>query len=106
MGTYYYVLQERNDDGVLSVRTRMFGSREDPATGSAASALISWLSLKARTAGTERAFKYEVVQGVEMGRESRIGVEVMLRRKDDEVVVEEVILSGEAVEVMEGVLEV
>lgn len=89
------------------IRSRMFGSREDPATGSAASAICAYLSLKDRFGlaedGVENVFRYRLVQGVEMGRRSEIFIDVV--RDADGVTVKEVLLSGDAVTVMRGVLE-
>lgn len=76
------------------VRTRMFmGSMEDPATGSAASALCAYLG-QSKGPG-KRAF--HVVQGVEMGRKSEISVVVDV---DQSGAVSEVLLQGPAVQVM------
>ncbi|KAG6829897.1 hypothetical protein H0H92_003030 [Tricholoma furcatifolium] len=83
-------------DGVVKLRTRMFdGTLEDPATGSAASTLAGWLSVQ-RGAGK---WRFEIEQGVEMGRRSEIFVEVGVGEGD--VMIE---LGGSAVEVMEGSL--
>lgn len=58
------------------IRSRMIaGSLEDPATGSAASGLAAYLTL---TGGKGGVHKYDVVQGVEMGRRSEVGVDVGL----------------------------
>jgi predicted PhzF superfamily epimerase YddE/YHI9 len=43
---------------------------EDPATGSAASALAGHLSIKHGKAGS--GYRYEIAQGVEMGRVSAL----------------------------------
>ncbi|WP_089657387.1 PhzF family phenazine biosynthesis isomerase [Franzmannia pantelleriensis] len=55
------------------IRARMFsskgGGREDPATGSAASALAGHLAV---SSGTTGAYRWEIHQGVEMGRPSQI----------------------------------
>jgi PhzF family phenazine biosynthesis protein len=92
-----YAFYER-DDG--TIRTRMFhGAVEDPATGSAASALGAWLAQK-QGRGERR---FHVVQGVEMRRKSEIGVIVDIS-SDGEV--KSVELEGEAVVVMEGQLEI
>jgi PhzF family phenazine biosynthesis protein len=107
---YYFVIlkEERgNEDwrqeggkGVTRIRTRMLEiAMEDPATGSAACALGSYLALKGK-----RTRKFEVTQGVEMGRESVIGVEVVVADSGREV--ESVRLSGSAVQVMEGSLRI
>jgi predicted PhzF superfamily epimerase YddE/YHI9 len=93
------------------LRTRMFGSREDPATGSAASALASYLALQTGRAGR---YEYRLTQGVEMGQNSQIAVEVSVKLAtattengaNDKVEVEEVLLSGSAVLTMRGTLEI
>lgn len=75
---------------------------EDPATGSAACALGSYLALTG--VGVEhggRVGSYQMVQGVEMGRESVIGVEIELNEHDRSKI-DTVHLSGTAVKVMEG----
>jgi len=58
-----------------AARCRVFavgaGVEEDPATGSAALALGAWLVASAAVAG-DGATAYEVVQGVEIGRPSRL----------------------------------
>jgi PhzF family phenazine biosynthesis protein len=96
VGWYYYVRTGTEGDGV-SLRTRMLeGSFEDPATGSAASALCSYLSLT--TEAAEGLTRYDVTQGVEMGRESNIVVKIGL--KDSKV--ETVSLAGTATQVMRG----
>ncbi|KAH6912780.1 hypothetical protein BKA70DRAFT_1184050 [Coprinopsis sp. MPI-PUGE-AT-0042] len=83
-------------DGVLRVRSRLFdGTVEDPATGSAASALGGYLAKK-RGRGT---WRIEIKQGIEMGRESTIGVQVTIGEQLEVLKIE---LSGEAVDVMEG----
>lgn len=83
-----------------TVRTRMFdGALEDPATGSAASALSGWLG---KRKGHGR-WNVEIVQGVEMGRRSEIGVAVVV---DSEGEVKSVELEGGAVAVMEGSLNI
>ena len=102
--SYYYVPQVTSADGKEEIRTRMFGSREYPATGSAASALCSYLSLQRSLDEGRGPFNFEVVQGVEMGRRSVI--EVWIRRTVDGEGMEEVRLGGEAVRVMRGDIEV
>ncbi|KAI0880134.1 Diaminopimelate epimerase-like protein [Annulohypoxylon maeteangense] len=81
------------------LRTRSLGSREDPGTGSAASGLCAYLSLKEGEEGplTKR---YEIIQGVEIGRKNEIKVQVTLNQ--DRKSVEEILLSGDAVKVLEG----
>lgn len=104
-GLLFYHITEQNES-VTKLRSRMvLQSIEDPATGSASSALAIWLALqssKTREVG-KKVHKFEMTQGVEMGRPSVIGVEVTL---DDEGTVVKVALSGTAVEVMQGSLRV
>ncbi|KAF9527267.1 hypothetical protein CPB83DRAFT_856657 [Crepidotus variabilis] len=95
VGLYAFVVRE---DGVI--RTRMFdGAVEDPATGSAASTLAGWLAQRKGPG----AYKFQIIQGVEMGRTSHIALEVKVGKDN---VVEEIFLSGEAVEVIEGTIRV
>lgn len=72
---------------------------EDPATGSAACALSCYLALK-----FGQSKKFEVIQGVEMGQKSVIGVDVGLNETRDGI--KSVRLRGSAVRIMEGVLRV
>ncbi|KIK69276.1 hypothetical protein GYMLUDRAFT_53727 [Collybiopsis luxurians FD-317 M1] len=88
-----------DDDEVMTVRTRMFeGNFEDPATGSAASTLCGWLGKKKGPG----SWKFNVIQGVEMGRESHIGVFVEVDINGE---VDRIDLVGEAVKVMEGTIQ-
>lgn len=96
--TYYYAVVGGADE--LVIRTRMFGSREDPATGSAASALCCFWSLRSKIPKQ----KYHIMQGIEMGRRSDIFIQVTLKENGTEV--EDVLLSGDAVKVMEGRVDV
>ncbi|KAL4803933.1 hypothetical protein BDV18DRAFT_143492 [Aspergillus unguis] len=95
--TYFYV-RDVHDKGLGRnvIRTRsIIGNLEDPATGSAASGLAAFLSLKEGRAGQ---FAYDVVQGVEIGRRSEIGVEIVAGEKS----IESLELKGSAVKVSEG----
>jgi PhzF family phenazine biosynthesis protein len=97
---YYYVLlpSRDKDSRKTRIRSRMIeATMEDPATGSAACALGSYLAMTGTGSG-----KYEITQGVEMGRRSVIGVDVAL--KEGGTGVESILLSGSAVKVMEGKL--
>ena len=97
--SYYYVRLPDSNDGTINLRTRMIkGILEDPATGSAASALTSFLSMQGNRATGEKV-KYLVTQGVEMGRKSEIHVTITMERAG---VVGNVTLEGTAVKVMEG----
>jgi PhzF family phenazine biosynthesis protein len=98
VGTMYFVPQGEDAHGRKTYRTRMFASREDPGTGSASSGLACLL---AERAGVGH-FKFVFEQGVEMGRRNEITVEV----QRGESGIEKVILSGTAVKVMEGTLEI
>lgn len=102
---YYVVLSSGNGEGEsVEVRTRMMeASMEDPATGSAACTLASYLALQSR-----RSARYAITQGVEMGRRSDIGVQVEIESGNEggETSVKSVTLSGSAVVVMEGSLRI
>ena len=73
------------------------GLLEDPATGSAASALTAYLSLK--EGRSNDTLLYELVQGVEMGRRSEIFIDVEMNNDKS---ISKVFLGGTAVQVMEG----
>jgi trans-2,3-dihydro-3-hydroxyanthranilate isomerase len=64
------------------IRARMFapglGIGEDPATGSACAALAGFLALRSET--RDGTLRWTVDQGVEMGRPSRLELEVDLKR--------------------------
>jgi trans-2,3-dihydro-3-hydroxyanthranilate isomerase len=82
------------------IRTRMFsplsGTVEDPATGSAATPLAALLlSLSPAAVGT-----YDIVQGVEMGRPSRLACSA--RRSADGIRAK---VGGSCVPVLEGTVE-
>ncbi|APA14004.1 hypothetical protein SS1G_11185 [Sclerotinia sclerotiorum 1980 UF-70] len=110
-----YFVGVGKEGGREMFRTRMFAGMEDPGTGSASCALACWLGLRGvggegkgvgtvegnGNGGLEKRFGF--VQGVEMGRRNDIFVDVRMR--SDGGAVEEVLLSGEAVKVMEGTLE-
>ncbi|KAL4890270.1 hypothetical protein BDV59DRAFT_184676, partial [Aspergillus ambiguus] len=76
---YFYVPNVYDEaTGKTVIRSRMFlRTFEDPATGSAASGLVAYLTLTASDA-SKSVFDYHVVQGVEMGRRSDIGLTVKL----------------------------
>lgn len=108
---YYYVVLdselEGEDEATYRLRTRMVKTTpamEDPATGSAACALGSYLSLyKARA----KAVAFEITQGVEMGRESRILIDTQIEQ-DDACArkLQTVHLGGAAVQVASGTIAV
>lgn len=69
-----YLYAHDTSDASARIRTRMFaplsGTLEDPATGSAATPLGALLL----SLGSDERASYEIVQGVEMGRPSLLGV--------------------------------
>ncbi|OQO11525.1 hypothetical protein B0A48_03252 [Cryoendolithus antarcticus] len=100
-GSVFYVLGERSttpESAVKqSLRMRMIeGILEDSATGSAACGLAAFLAMKRG----DRNVEFEMTQGVEMGRQSDIGVAVTLDRSAKAVA--KIVLSGSAVTVMDG----
>jgi PhzF family phenazine biosynthesis protein len=101
LATYYYVDLGIDESGTRQIRTRCLSMGEDPATGSAASALTCYLALQERP--VDRTIRFKVTQGVEMGRKSDISVEVT--KTSDGKAIEKVVLSGTAVKIMEGSLE-
>jgi pre-mRNA-processing factor 19 len=108
---YYYVLGENEGtaggDERVKVRTRLLRlGFEDPATGSAACTLSSYL---ASTSGAvDKEVSFVITQGVEMGRKSDIAVDVAVQKPGSagEGGVREVHLGGTAVVVMNGTLTV
>lgn len=95
----YVSTGDAGEEGV-SLRARMFapamGIVEDPATGGAATALAGLLA--ARDAGADGTYSWTILQGVEMGRPSRILVEADVRGGR----VAQVRVGGSAVRVSEG----
>ncbi|OMP82042.1 hypothetical protein BK809_0006351 [Diplodia seriata] len=100
---YYRVLDDGAGagDDVVRLRVRMVAiGLEDPACGSGASALCAWLALqRGRGRGGARV-RFELEEGTEIGRQSFIGVEVVLDRGGDGV--QEVWLMGKAAWVTKG----
>jgi trans-2,3-dihydro-3-hydroxyanthranilate isomerase len=86
------------------IRARMFapglGIGEDPATGSAAAALAGFLALRSET--RDGTVKWTVDQGVEMGRPSRLELEVDLKRGQ----LEAIRVGGASVLVSSGTLHI
>ncbi|KAF2107135.1 hypothetical protein BDV96DRAFT_653983 [Lophiotrema nucula] len=107
-GTFYYCDLGVDPDDTPGqrrlLRTRSLGSREDPGTGSASSALCSYLALREGPEKSSGPFEFHLVQGVEMGR--RCDLFVKVQRTEDGKGVEKVWLSGTAVEVMDGTVAV
>ena len=90
--------------GGADVHARMFspasGIPEDPATGSAAAALGGYLAQ--RQPGRDGRFAWSIAQGLEMGRPSRLTVDVEQQAGR----VTDVAVGGSAVIVTEGEMEV
>ncbi|KAI1203840.1 hypothetical protein F5X97DRAFT_282194 [Nemania serpens] len=106
---YYYVELPGEDGGAGGDDVRSLRARnvdlgfEDPATGSAASALGAYLTLVREKRGS----RFAVTQGVEMGRKSVIGVETtVVDGEGGEARLEHVYLGGTAVVVLQGTLRV
>ena len=97
---YFYVMYPLSENEIQHISCRMIhGLLEDPATGSAASTLSSYLALQRLGSNTEsRTTTIAIQQGVKMGRPSEIGVEV----KTEQGKVRSVSLSGNAVRVASG----
>jgi pre-mRNA-processing factor 19 len=101
---YYYVPLEGGSDSdsdseKVAMRTRMVElDFEDPATGSAACTLASYLAVCGKG---EMAAHFAITQGVEMGRRSEIAVDVLVER-GQETAVKALHLGGTAVVVMSG----
>ena len=102
VGSYFYVIISQSGEKVVRLRTRMLepSCGEDSATGSAASALASFLALKDGMG--KMTYIYSIEQGVEMGRASEIQVKVTLDATGKAV--EKVVLAGSAVQITQGVL--
>lgn len=101
---YFYVILPEAEDGTIKIRSRMIDPEigEDPATGSAACTLASYLALQA--GGISKTYGYHIEQGVEMGRPSSIKVQVALDGSGKAV--KRVSLSGTSVPVTQGILNV
>lgn len=115
----YYFVRMRHDNpdssqgqgfnsqtkAAVELRTRMMASRrEDPGTGSAACALSAYLCLNSASPGSGSTWtrRYHITQGVEMGKDSSITVDVSI--SDGRV--ETIHLIGAAVQVMHGQIKV
>lgn len=93
----FFVRMPDQGDGVRRLRTRMIeGSFEDPATGSACCGLAAYLVLQEGLQDGKVSF--DILQAVEIGRPSEIGVEIEVKGGE----IKTVVLSGKSVSVMEG----
>lgn len=109
---YYYVPVIPEDGARRGVTTQAFRTRmlelgiEDPATGSAATALSAYLSLVG-SLGQGDEMQFNITQGVEMGRQSEIQVNVVAKGSEEGTrKIKQVKLSGAARVVMSGKLHV
>jgi predicted PhzF superfamily epimerase YddE/YHI9 len=70
--------------------------------------LGAYLALQELKEKRKGVYRYSLTQGVEMGKKSDILVEVWrgYRETDESYPIESIILSGTAVQVMEGTLEI
>lgn len=104
---YYYVwLGKHEADGqtVYKLRTRMIRpDMEDPATGSAACCLASYLSLHVLQ---EKNIRFEMTQGVEMGRESTILVDAQVDDSNGQRTLKALYLGGKATPIMSGHIQI
>jgi trans-2,3-dihydro-3-hydroxyanthranilate isomerase len=99
-----YLVSRESSDPAAGFQVRMFapaaGIGEDPATGGAAAALGGWLGL--REAPGDGTTRHLIAQGVEMGRPSRLEIEI----EKHAGTVAAVRVGGGAVLVSEGTIEV
>lgn len=108
LGSYFFVDHGKGADGTVKLSTRMIlKTFEDSATGSAASVLSAFLGLGYfgdQREGEKEDFevKFEIEQGVDMGRRSKILTNVVVDGVTG--VVKKVFLGRSAVQVMEGIL--
>ncbi|KAL0938182.1 phenazine biosynthesis-like protein [Colletotrichum truncatum] len=105
---YFFVrLGTETVDGrvVQKIRTRLIEpGMEDPATGSAACALSSYLSLHELSG---ESISFEITQGVEMGRKSNIYVDAVVSQgSDGSRKLQTLHLGGKATKVMSGLITV
>jgi PhzF family phenazine biosynthesis protein len=101
---YFYHRSWIRSNEITRIEARMIDPEmgEDPATGSAACALGSYLALQGGEAG--KTYRYEIDQGVNMDRDSRIGVTVTLDESGKRV--KRVLLAGSAVLVTQGTINI
>lgn len=105
VATYFYVVQKGlADTEVVKIDCRMIeaGIGEDPATGSAASALAAFLAIERvkDNPQSDVTIEFELKQGVQMGRDSLIRLKVECHSGE----IDRIFLSGSACQVMSGKL--
>lgn len=100
-GDVFYCIVSEPTEEVVRIKQRvMVIELEDPATGAASGALTAYLALQRGEAG--KSYHFEIDQGVEMGRASKIFVDVTIDGTGKGI--ERIELRGQAVEVMQGIL--
>ncbi|KAL9602946.1 MAG: hypothetical protein Q9219_001471 [cf. Caloplaca sp. 3 TL-2023] len=101
---FYAITSENEEEKRIYIQSRMIEPvcGEDPATGSAATALSAYLALQRGSASA--LYNFSIQQGVEMGRPSDIGVKVLLDNSGKSI--QEVHLSGSGVIVAQGTLNI
>ena len=102
IGAYFYTKTSHPQQAMISIKARMFERSvgEDAATGSAASALACFLALK--DGNPDKGYRFNIQQGIEMGRPSDIGVSVELNSSGKGV--SSLVLAGSAVLVTQGTI--
>lgn len=102
LGTLFYVVRERTSE-LTCISCRMcVDGMEDPATGSAACTLTSYLTLKSSVGSGLITQRYELQQGYEMDRPSLIKTEITIENNT----ISKVVLGGSARQVMKGSLRI
>ncbi|KAJ9653875.1 hypothetical protein H2198_006984 [Neophaeococcomyces mojaviensis] len=102
LGNVFYFIRPDTGDDITRIQQRMMAIElEDPATGSASAALTGYLALQKGQAGIH---KFEIDQGVEMGRASKIFVDITVGKYGKEI--DKIELKGQAIEVMKGTLRI
>jgi predicted PhzF superfamily epimerase YddE/YHI9 len=99
---FYYIDEARSSSDSFKLNCRMIDSAfgEDAATGSGSAGLAAYLAMeRVKELPGMRKVKVEIDQGVEMGRPSKIVMELTL---SEEGKVERILQSGSAVQVMAG----
>jgi len=103
---FYYVDEAASSQNDVKLNCRMIESQfgEDPATGSGAAGLAAYLAMEEAknhtgSNSTAESYKLEIDQGVELGRPSKIRLEVKLNEDGKPSAILE---AGCAVQIMAG----
>ena len=106
VGYYFYYREPASSaSSHTEIHTRMLepAMGEDPATGSAASCLTGYLATEMARTAQHRDFSFVVTQGEHLGRKGTMQLSVAV---DDQGQISDITLSGNAVRIMKGFLEV